>query len=95
MLDEIGLEVPDYSFEQRTAVFMETFDRSIDLERLVLKLGLEQTEYEPEQFPALIYRPPELDVTLLVFSSGKIIIGGTMSKRTAQEAIDHLTKSLS
>jgi len=91
ILDEIGLEVPDYSFEQRTAVFMETFDRSIELERLVLKLGLEHTEYEPEQFPALIYRPSELDVTLLVFSSGKIIIGGTMSEATAQEAIEHLT----
>jgi transcription initiation factor TFIID TATA-box-binding protein len=94
ILDEIGLEVTDYSFEQRTAVFMETFDRSIDLERLVLKLGLEQTEYEPEQFPALIYRPPELDVTLLVFSSGKIIIGGTMSEATAQEAIEHLASHL-
>ena len=89
ILDEIGLEVPNYSFEQRTAVFMETFDRSIDLERLVLTLGLEQTEYEPEQFPALIYRPPELDVTLLVFSSEKIIIGGTMAEATAREAIDH------
>ena len=94
ILDEIGPEVPDYSFEQRTAVFMETFDRSIDLERLVLKRGLEQTEYEPEQFPALIYRPPEPDVTLLVFSSGKIIIGGTMSEATAQEAIEYLTSHL-
>ncbi|WP_210423545.1 TATA-box-binding protein [Halorussus marinus] len=73
---------------------METLDRSLDLERLVLKLGLEQTEYEPEQFPALIYRPPELDVTLLVFSSGKIIIGGTMSEATAREAIDHLRAHL-
>jgi hypothetical protein len=31
-LDEIGLEVPDYSFERRTTVFMEDLDRSIDLE---------------------------------------------------------------
>jgi len=91
---EIGLEVPEYSFEQRTAVFMENLDRSIDLERLMIELGLEHTEYEPEQFPALIYKPPAFGVTLLIFSSGKIIIGGTMSKRTAQEAIDHLTEHL-
>ena len=95
LLDEIGLEAPEYSFEQRTAVFMENLDRSVDLERLVIELGLEHTEYEPEQFPALIYKPPAFEVTLLIFSSGKIIIGGTMSKRTAQEAIDHLTESLS
>ena len=43
ILDEIGQEALDYSFEQRTAVFMETFDRSIDLERLVLKIGLDHT----------------------------------------------------
>lgn len=94
LLNEIGLEVPDYSFEQRTAVFMETFDRSIDLERLVIELGFKHTEYEPEQFPALIYRPPELDVTLLIFSSGKIIIGGTMSEATAREAIEDLAAHL-
>jgi len=94
LLDEIGLEVSDYSFEQRTAVFMENFDRSIDLERLVLELGLERTEYEPEQFPALIYRPPELDVTLLIFSNGKVIIGGTRSEGTAQKAVEQLKSRL-
>ena len=94
LLDEIGLEVPDYSFEQRTAVFMEDFDRSIDLEQLVLELGLERTEYEPEQFPALIYRPPELDVTLLIFSSGKMIVAGTRSEAKAQEAVKQLKSHL-
>ncbi len=90
----IGLEVPEYSFEQRTAVFMENLDQSIDLGRLMIGLGFEHTEYEPEQFPALIYKPPNINVTLLIFSSGKIIIGGTMSKHTAQKAINHLTEHL-
>jgi transcription initiation factor TFIID TATA-box-binding protein len=94
LLDKIGLEVPDYSFEQRTAVFMETLNHSVDLEQLIIELGFEDTEYEPEQFPALIYKPPAFGVTLLIFSSGKVTIGGTMSKRTAQEAISHLRESL-
>lgn len=94
IFEEIGLEVPKYSFKQRTAVFMENLDQAIDLERLVVELGLEHTEYEPELFPAIIFKPPNIDVTLLIFSSGKIIIGGTMSKHTAQEAIDHLTEHL-
>jgi transcription initiation factor TFIID TATA-box-binding protein len=94
VFEDIGLKIPEYSFEQRTAVFMENLDQSIDLERLVIELGLEHTEYEPEQFPALIYKPHTFGVTLLIFSSGKTIIGGTMSKRTAQDAIDHLTEYL-
>jgi transcription initiation factor TFIID TATA-box-binding protein len=91
---EIGLDVPEYSFEQRIAVFVESLDQSIDLERLMIELGFGHTDYEPEQFPALIYQPPAFGVTLLIFSSGIMIIGGTMIKRTAQEAIDHLTGSL-
>ena len=32
--------------------------------------------YEPEQFPAAIYKPDDLDVSYLIFNSGKIIISG-------------------
>ena len=95
VFEEIDLEVGDYSFEQRTAVFMEDTDRDIDLERLVISLGLEHTEYEPEQFPAVIYKPPAFEVTLLVFSSGKMIVGGTRSEATAQEAVGQLKSHLS
>lgn len=90
VFEEIDLEVGDYSFEQRTAVFMEDIDRGVDLERLVISLGLEHTEYEPEQFPAAIYKPPAFEVTLLIFSSGKMIVGGTRSEATAREAVEQL-----
>jgi len=35
--------------------------------------------YEPDQFPAAIYKPDDLDVSYLIFNSGKIIISGIKS----------------
>ena len=94
VLSEIGVEVPEYEFRHATSVFMEDFDHEVNLEALTIALGMEHTEYEPEQFPGVIYRPPEFEVTLLVFASGKAIIGGTSSRNEAASAIQHLEDEL-
>jgi transcription initiation factor TFIID TATA-box-binding protein len=93
-LNSIGVEFGDTEFHQNNAVYLENFDTSIQLEALTLHLGLENVEYEPEQFSGVIYRPPDLDAVLLVFSSGKAIITGTTSRETAQEAANHLQDQL-
>ncbi|GAB7009184.1 TATA-box-binding protein [Halorubrum trueperi] len=94
VLNEIGVDVSKTAFRQVTSVFMEDLDREINLEALAIALGLEHTEYEPEQFPGLIYRPPQYEVTLLVFASGKIIIGGTTDREHAKSAVQHLKEEL-
>ncbi|SEW00975.1 TATA-box-binding protein [Halobacterium jilantaiense] len=94
-LDELKIEIDGYDFEHVTSVFMESLDRRVDLETAMIALGLENSEYEPEQFPGLIYRPPSFEVTLLVFASGKIIIGGTTDRSQALDAVDHLREQLS
>lgn len=95
VLDEIGVDASDIEFRQVTSVFMEDLGSEVNLEALAIALGLEHTEYEPEQFPGLIYRPPQYEVTLLVFASGKIIIGGTTDREHAKSAIQHLQEELS
>ena len=90
VIEEIGVEDVEFSFRQVTSVFMHDLGEEVNLEALALTLGLERTEYEPEQFPGLIYRPPGFDVTLLVFASGKVIIGGAIESSTAEAAIQHL-----
>jgi len=94
VLSEIGVEIPDYEFSHVTSVFMEDLEQEVNLEGLTVVLGLENTEYEPEQFPGLIYRPSQFDVTLLVFASGKVIVGGTTSRTHAESAIQHLKDKL-
>jgi transcription initiation factor TFIID TATA-box-binding protein len=90
VLSDVGVEMPDYEFRHVTSVFVGTLGTEVNLEALTLALGLENTEYEPEQFPAIIYRPPEFAVTLLVFSTGKIIVGGTTNREEAESALQHL-----
>lgn len=94
ILLQIDVEVSDYEFQHVTSVFMEDFDRDVNLEALTIALGLENTEYEPEQFPGLIYRPPEFDVTLLIFATGKVVIGGSTNRAEATSAIEQLGSQL-
>ena len=94
VLSEIELSVPDYEFDHITSVFMEDFDREVNLEALTIALGMENVEYEPEQFPGLIYRPSQFGVTLLIFATGKVIIGGTTDREEATKAIQHLEGEL-
>ncbi len=60
--------------EIRNIVGMDDFQIEIPLLQLVVALRMEQVEYEPEQFPGLIYRGDT--GTALIFSSGKVILAG-------------------
>jgi transcription initiation factor TFIID TATA-box-binding protein len=86
--------MPDYEFRHVTSVFVGTFDVDVNLEALTTALGFENTEYEPEQFPAVVYRPPEFAVTLLVFSTGKVIIGGTTDRDEARSALQQVNDEI-
>jgi len=46
------------------------------LELDMISQSLEETEYEPEQFPGLVYRIKEPKVAMLLFGSGKIVCTG-------------------
>jgi transcription initiation factor TFIID TATA-box-binding protein len=87
LLSELGIEFSNYNFRHANSVFVGTLDTSVNLESLTIALGLENTEYEPEQFPAIIYRPPEFIPTLLIFSTGKVIVGGTIDREKSRRAL--------
>jgi transcription initiation factor TFIID TATA-box-binding protein len=61
---------------------------TLNLNALAIGLGLEDVEYEPEQFPGLVYRMDEPDVVILLFGSGKIVITGGKQPEDAAEAVD-------
>lgn len=90
ILSEIGFETADAKFEEQTAVFVGEVQHSVNLKALTIHLGLELTEYEPEQFPSVVYRPANQTVTLLVFSSGKVLILGTTEQEYAEAAFESL-----
>ena len=66
----------------------------MDLNLNTLAMKLENTEYEPEQFPGLVYKLPEAKATFLLFSNGKIVCTGTKSKEAVYAALDLLIVNL-
>lgn len=66
----------------------------MDLNLNSLAMELENTEYEPEQFPGLVYKLSGTRATFLLFSNGKIVCTGTRSEAKLKEALDLLIKNL-
>jgi transcription initiation factor TFIID TATA-box-binding protein len=85
----------DTGFTVQNIVCIGELNRNIDLNALSIGLGLEATEYEPEQFPGLVYRPSNHPAVTLVFASGKVVITGTPDLMSAEETFRHLQTRVS
>ena len=67
---------------------------SINLNAITIGFGLEAVEYEPEQFPGLVYRLDTPDVVTLLFGSGKVVITGAKTTDAAGEALKKIFDEL-
>ena len=65
---------------------------ALNLNDLVMKLR--NVEYEPEQFPGLVYKIKDPKASFLLFSNGKIVCTGVKSKKEADEAVAKLEATL-
>lgn len=65
-----------------------------NLNAIVIGLGLENIEYEPEQFPGLIYRLEEPRVVVLLFGSGRLVITGGRQNDDAELACSIISERL-
>jgi transcription initiation factor TFIID TATA-box-binding protein len=59
-----------------------------------LALEMENTEYEPEQFPGLVYKLEDSNATFLLFSNGKLVCTGTKNKQHLEESMEKLLKNV-
>lgn len=70
----------------------------MDLNLNVLAMKLPNTEYEPEQFPGLVYKLGGKEgsdrATFLLFSNGKIVCTGTKSEDEVDAACKKLVENL-
>jgi hypothetical protein len=91
-----GKGVPwlNLTFEHKTSDLLANIDREVNLEALIISIELERAEYEPEQFPGLVFRPGVVDATLLVFFTGKIIIDGTSDSEEALRGVPQVEAAL-
>lgn len=88
-LRALGLDVPDDpEVTIQNIVTSGDLGTTLNLNAIAIGFGLEAVEYEPEQFPGLVYRPDELSVVVLLFGSGKLVITGGERPADAETAIE-------
>lgn len=68
-------------------------ESTLNLEAVALEL--EDTEYEPEQFPGLVYRLSDPKVVLLLFGSGKVVCTGAKTRDDAKLGVERAYDRLS
>jgi transcription initiation factor TFIID TATA-box-binding protein len=92
-----ALEIPvadDPEITVQNIVTSADLGVSLNLNAIAIGLGLENIEYEPEQFPGLVYRLSEPSVVALLFGSGKLVITGGKEPSDAEEAVDNIVSRL-
>ena len=91
----MGLEVPDEpDLIIQNIVTSGDLGERLNLNAIAIGFGLEQVEYEPEQFPGLVYRPDDHDVVVLLFGSGKLVITGGTETGEAESVIKSVATNL-
>ena len=90
--------VGDATIEPRDTIKIENvvastgIGREINLKQVTLEL--EGADYDPEQFPGLVYRLSEPKVVVLLFGSGKLVVTGGRKPEDAANAVDRIVKEL-
>ncbi len=97
-LKKIGIqgvyENKDLEITVQNMVATATLKGEMNLNEVAMGLGLDNIEYEPEQFPGLVYRIKEPKVVMLIFSSGKIVCTGGRKTEDVSVAVEKLFKEL-
>jgi len=90
---KIGVKITDKpKITVQNIVASGSIDMSLNLN--ILALQLENTEYEPEQFPGLVYKLEDPTATFLLFSNGKLVCTGTKNKEQLEESMRQLQRNI-
>ena len=93
MVEALGLKVtgkPDV--EVTNIVASGSVGGRLNLNSIIFTF--ENTEYEPEQFPGLVYKMPDTHVTFLLFGTGRVVITGAKSQKEIMESVRELRRQL-
>jgi len=81
-------------FEVQNIVASADLGQPINLTSVVVTLGLENVEYEPEVFPGLVYRLNSPKVVILLFGSGRLVCTGAKRSKDVEDAIIKISEEL-
>ena len=93
MIRSLKIDVPKkYKIQIENIVASAQIPARLDLDKIAF--GSENSEYEPSQFPGLVYRMKDPNATFLLFGSGKVICTGTKNVEDVEYAMGFLFKKL-
>ena len=87
--DEEGL---DYKIENVVATVVVEITEKIDLNQIARKHA--DVEYNPERFPGLVMRIEKPKATILIFSTGKMVVTGLRKASEAERVVDKVVKNI-
>ena len=91
---EYEIEFEVRNLVHRTTVPVKETVASLNLNALTIGLEVENVEYEPEQFPGLMYRPPDLPGLYLIFASGELVSTGHADPDIALDGIEEVSNRI-
>ena len=94
-IEKAGIRIDgDPKIEVQNIVATFDLGQQVNLNAVAISLGLEKVEYEPEQFPGLVFRMDMPKVVLLLFGSGKVVCTGARKPQDVEEAVEKITIEL-
>ena len=94
-LKKLGVKVhKDLDIVVQNMVATADLNGELNLDEVAVAFGLENVEYEPEQFPGLVYRVKVPKVVMLLFGSGKIVCTGGRNTEDVSTAVQDLSEKL-
>ncbi|MDO9327014.1 MAG: TATA-box-binding protein [Methanoregula sp.] len=95
LLRDLGIDIPEkLDFKIQNIVTSADLATPINLNKIAVGFNLDRIEYEPEQFPGLVYRIKDPKIVALLFSSGKIILTGGKNLDDIKKGLDFLEQKL-
>ena len=85
LLQKIGIPIDGWVLKIHNIVVIDEFNFTVSLEKISSNMDPKMASYEPEQFPALVYK--NWNVNFLLFSNGKVILTGA---KTLEQAVKSL-----
>jgi transcription initiation factor TFIID TATA-box-binding protein len=93
IVESTGTKVPKgFKLQVENIVASAKLDGNLNLNKIAF--NLDNSEYEPEQFPGLVFRMTEPKVAFLLFGSGKIVCTGARSVEDVNIAVRKISKKL-
>jgi transcription initiation factor TFIID TATA-box-binding protein len=94
-LEGAGVKIKvEPKIDVQNIVASSDLETNINLNAIAISLGLEKVEYEPEQFPGLVYRLSSPKVVILLFGSGKLVCTGARTPEDVEIAVNKITEEL-